>query len=174
MNRILLFLTLLQYGVDGKFHRTIKTLLRNNVSCVQIINCNTEWFEISSGVRQGDNLSPNLFSLSINELAVELKNLNIGIDINGKTVCTLFYADDIVLFTENEKDLQRLIEHVHKWCNKWKMFVNSEKIKVVHFRNSRKPVTFFKFSYGDIDLKIVKSYNYLCVKFDENLNFRDY
>ena len=85
----------------------------------------------------------------------------------------LFYADDIVLFTENEKDLQRLIEHVHKWCNKWKMFVNSEKTKVVHFRNSRKPVTLFKFSYGDIDLKIVKSYNYLGVKFDENLHFRD-
>ena len=77
-------------------------------------NCNTEWFAISSGVRQGDTLSPSLFSLFINELAVELKNLNIGIDINRKTVCTLFYADDIVLFAENEEDLQRLIEHVHK------------------------------------------------------------
>ena len=92
VNRNLLFLGLLQYGVDGKFYRTIKTLYRNNVSCVKINNCNTEWFEISSGVRQGDTLSPSLFSLFINELAVELKNLNIGIDINGKTVCTLLYA----------------------------------------------------------------------------------
>ena len=135
VNRDLLFLRLLQYGVDGKLYRTIKTSYRNNVSCVKINNCNTEWFEISSGVRQGDTLSPCLFSLFINELAVELKNLNIGIDINGKTVCTLFYADDIVLFAENEEDLQRLIEHVYKWCNKWKMFVNSDKTKVVHFRN---------------------------------------
>ena len=158
---------MLQYGVDGKFYRTSKTLYRNNVSCVKINNCNTAWFEISSGVRQGDTLSPSLFSLFINELAVELKNLNIGIDINGKTVCTLFYADDIVLFAENEEDLQRLIEHVYKWCNKWKMFVNSDKTKVVHFRNSRKPVSLFKFSYGDMDLEIVKTYNYLGVNFDE-------
>ena len=52
VNRDLLFLGLLQYGVDGKFYRTIKTLYRNKVSCVKINNCNTEWFEISSGVRQ--------------------------------------------------------------------------------------------------------------------------
>ena len=151
--RDLLFLRLLQYGVDGKFYRTIKTVYRNNVSCVKINNCNTEWFEISSGVRRGDTLSPSLFLLFI-------KELNIGIDINGKTVCTLFYADDIVLFAENEEDLQRLIAHVHKWCNKWKMFINSDNNKVVHFRNSRKPVTLFKFSNGDTDLEIVKTYNY--------------
>ena len=84
VNRDLLFLRLLQYGVDGKFYRTTKTLYRNNVACVQINN-NTEWFEILSGVRQGDTLSPSLFSLFINEeLAVELQNLNIGIDINEK------------------------------------------------------------------------------------------
>ena len=173
VNRDLLFLRLLQYGVDGKFYRTIKTLYRNDVSCVKINNCNTDWFEISSGVRQGDTLSPSLLSLFINELAVKLKNLNIGIDINGKTVCTLFYADNIVLFAENEEDLQRLIEHVYKWCNKWKMFVTSDKTKVVHFRNSRKPVSLFKFSHGAMDLEIVKTYNYLGVNFDENLNFRD-
>ena len=31
---------------------------------------------------------------------------------------------------------------------------------------------FYKY-YGDMDLEIVKNYNYLRVKFDENLNFRD-
>ena len=33
----------------------------------------TDWFNVSSGVRQGDNLSPILFNLYINELAIELK-----------------------------------------------------------------------------------------------------
>ena len=31
--------------------------------------------------------------------------MNNGVDINGNTVCTLFYADDIVLFADNEEDL---------------------------------------------------------------------
>ena len=46
------------------------------------------------------------------------------------------------------------------------MFVNSDKTKVVHFRSLRKPVTLFKFSYGDMNLEIVKSCNYLGVKFE--------
>ena len=91
-------------------------------------------------------MTPSLFSLLINELAVEFKNLNIGIDINGKTVCTLFYADNTVLFA---------IEYVHKWFTKWEMFVNYDKTKVVHFRTSKKPFTLLKFSYGDNNLEIV-------------------
>ena len=43
------------------------------------------------------------------------------------------------------------------------MLVNSDKNEVVHFRNSRKPVTLFQFSYGEMDLE--KKYNYLGVKF---------
>ena len=57
--------------------------------------------------------------------------------------------------------------------NKWKMFVNADRTKVVHLRNLKTPVTLFKFSYADMDLEIVKSYNYLSVKFDENLIFGD-
>ena len=53
---------------------------------MKIINCNTEWFEYHQ----------------------------VSEKLTGKTACTLFYADDIVLFAENEEDLQRLIEHVHK------------------------------------------------------------
>ena len=71
VNGELPFLKLLQYGVDGKFYRTIKTLYRNYEACVKNNNCNTEWFEISPGVRLGDTLSPSVFSLFINELAVE-------------------------------------------------------------------------------------------------------
>ena len=44
-------------------------------------------------------MSPMLFSLFINELAVGVKNLNLGIDIGGKKLSILLYADDIVLMS---------------------------------------------------------------------------
>ena len=32
--------------------------------------------------------------------------MNYGVDIGGKKVCLLFYADDIVIIAVNESDLQ--------------------------------------------------------------------
>ena len=35
-------------------------------------NMALEWFDVSSGVRQGDSLSPMLFSIILNDLATEI------------------------------------------------------------------------------------------------------
>ena len=45
------------------------------------------------------------FNLYINKLAIQLKDLNYGVDIGGKNVSLLLYADDIDSFAENENDL---------------------------------------------------------------------
>ena len=51
---------------------------------------------MSSGVRQGDSLSPTLFVIFIDDLSHETKSLNAGIYIGGKLLHMLLYADDIV------------------------------------------------------------------------------
>ena len=58
------------------------------------------------GIRQGDSLSPTLFSLYLNELAIEIKELNAGIYVNSQNVGILLYADDIVLVAPSEVKLQ--------------------------------------------------------------------
>lgn len=50
---------------------------------------------------QGDNLSPTLFSIFINDLATEVKELNKGVQMNNEKNCLLLFADDIVLLTVN-------------------------------------------------------------------------
>ena len=49
----------------------------------------TDWFDITSGVKQGDNLSPTIFAMYLNDLAFELNALNCGIDIDGHIVSIL-------------------------------------------------------------------------------------
>ena len=57
-------------------------------------------------------LSPILFSIYINKLIEELKSTNIGIDIGGVKINTLFYADDIILIAEKIEELQKLMDVV--------------------------------------------------------------
>ena len=171
INRDFLFYKLLKNNIGGKIYYAIQELYKETVSCVQLSNMNTEWFQTLYGVRQGDNLSPTLFNIYINDLAEELKSMNFGIKMGDFHICILLYADDIVLVSEHEQNLQRMLSHVHKWCCKWQMKVNIEKTKIVHFRNKRRRKTKFEFKIDNCTLDIDNSYRYLGVIFDEHLDF---
>ncbi len=44
-------------------------------------------------------------TIFINGLIEDIKRLNRSIDINGRNVSILLYADDIMLFSENEENV---------------------------------------------------------------------
>ena len=79
----------------------IKTLYTNTQSRVRLDNINTNWFQCNVGVRQGDNLSPTLFALFINDLEINLKALNKGVQIDNYNISLLLYADDIALISSS-------------------------------------------------------------------------
>jgi hypothetical protein len=133
----LLFYTLLKNNIDGKFYKCIKALYDNPTASVKLGPNFTEWFEICSGVRQGDVLSPSLFGLFINDLADTICNLNLGIDIGLTKISILLYADDIVIIAESENELQTILDTVHEWCSNWRLKINRDKSNVIHFINTR-------------------------------------
>ena len=116
VDRDLLFYKLLHNNINGNIYNAIKLLYTNTLSCMKINNLYTDWFQIFNGVRQGDTLSPTLFSFFINDLASELKELGLGIDINGTKICILLYADDMVLIANSEAELQSMLNVMYQWC----------------------------------------------------------
>ena len=94
-----------------------------DIPCVRVDAMFSGWFFTNSGVRQGDSLSPTLFALFINRLAEEIKQLNKGVDVDGVNVSILLYmyADDIVLISGKETDLQDMLDYMKQWCFKWKL-----------------------------------------------------
>ena len=66
-------------------------------SGIRLCNCiYIDFFLTITGVGQGDNLSPTLFALYINDLARELKELAIGDKINKLVIPILLFTDNIV------------------------------------------------------------------------------
>ena len=119
INRTLLCYKLLTNKINGQFYHAVLALYRETESCVQVNNMTTEWFGTLQGVRQGDNLSPTLFNIYLNDLAKEIKDMGLGVPLDDINVPILLYADDIVLISENESNLQKMLDHVEFWCQKW-------------------------------------------------------
>ncbi len=72
----LLFNKLLCNNISGKMHLAIESLSAKTSSCVKLNGICTHWFSKNTGVRQGDVISPKLFSIFINDMATGMKSLD--------------------------------------------------------------------------------------------------
>ena len=118
INRSLLWKRLSDIGISGRMFQAVKSLYTTVKSCVRLNSYRTDWFDVNCGLRQGCVLSPLLFNLFINDLAVFLKSLDLGVKVNNEKVCIMLYADDIVLLAETETDLQLLLDALSDWCGR--------------------------------------------------------
>ena len=171
VDRVCMFYKLLQCGVSGKLYNSLKHIYAAPVASVMINGMCTKWFPVLTGVRQGDNLSTTLFALFVNDLATELKDSGLGIPMGNDKICVLLYADDIVILGEKVEDVQKLLDIVHKWTSKWRLVINVDKTKVVHFRRQCQPQTNYSFKCGNEQVNIVSSYRYLGCEFNEFLDY---
>ena len=80
------------------------------------------------------------------------------------------YANDISLLATTKQDLSYLLKTLHKWCTKWKLEINKDKTKIMHFRNVNTPQTnsVFHFCENDDPLSI-DEYTYLGIVFNKHL-----
>ena len=169
VDRDALLYKLRNIGISGNFYYAIKSLYANAKSCVRVNDKVTTWFDVTSGVRQGDSLSPTLFSVFLNDLAQEIKDTDSGVMISGLVLSILLYADDIVLLAPTPEKLQNMLDVVSRWCEKWGMQINVNKTQIMHVRNHQRPRSTFQFNCGGAPLAYTDSYKYLGVILHEHL-----
>jgi len=66
----------------------------------------SEWFRVKKGARQGCVLSPYLFNILAEMVMREtLDGFQGGLQIGGRMITNLRYADDIILLATSEAEL---------------------------------------------------------------------
>ena len=106
----------------------VKTFYRNIESCVINNGLSSDYFTLARGVRQGDPLSPYLFLLVIETLAISFrKNPEIdGIKIGNETKI-LQYADDTTAVLSNLDSANALFQLLDRFKNFCGLEMNSSK-----------------------------------------------
>ena len=164
----------------GSMYKSISNLYLNPKSRVILRDLQTEYFDCPMVVKQGDSLSPTLFAIFVNDLADEIKNSGIGVEIEVEDLAgnielsvlsILLYADDIVLFSQSEEDMQSLLSIVQRWCECWRLEVNLAKTNIMHVRSKRKPRSNFMFLFNHRMVPYCTFYKYLGCNFNEHWDY---
>ena len=181
-----LWYKLYHLNIGSKLMNVISSLYKNVKSCLMMhcndpngnVFCNiSDMFPCENGLREGENLSPLLFSLYVNDLSEFLerkqrKGVKVQYyDTNDlhfyMKMLLLMYADDTVLFASNVKDLKLSLNAYSEYCSKWKLEVNTTKTKILNFGRKKKN----EFTLNNETIEIVDSFKYLGVVFSKNGRF---
>ena len=121
--------------------------------------CLTEVFQSQLGVFQGDNLSPNLFNIFVNDLFNCFDETCMPVALGELRINCLKYADDLIILSETASGLQKCLKVVGKFCSTWGLIINYIKSKIMFFSKSG---IFFYFSFiiYNIELECVREYKY--------------
>ena len=164
----------------------IINLYNSAKSCVFYNGQKSSFFRSNVGVRQGENLSPILFALYLNDFNDFLQKSYKGLDNLCSNIrnslrekgmdCyidlfSLLYADDTIVLGESPQDLQQALNSLFDYCRKWHLTVNTSKTKIMVFSRG-KVRNVPKFVFGGDEISTCYDYTYLGITVNYNNVFK--
>ena len=137
MNRNFLNKTLQAFNFGPSFIRWVSTLYKNISSCVLNNGFATAPFQVQRGVRQGDPLSPYLFIIVIELLAISIRSDRgiEGIKVDNEEVKVEMFADDLTAFLRNDHSLRKFLDKTKDFGVCSGLCINYDKTEILFLGN---------------------------------------
>ena len=110
-------------------------------------------FTCNVGVRQGENISPLLFAIYLNDFQEYIRNSYGGLkclesevsdrlnfdnaNISLNLSCLLHADDTIIILPETPEKLQKALDAMDSYCQTWHLTVNASKTKIIVFSRGK-------------------------------------
>ena len=138
------------YGIPPNLLRAIERMYTNTKAKVTTPDGETELFDITAGVLQGDTLAPFLFIIVLDyamRKALGDREDDLGFTITPRksrrhpkqTIADLDFADDIALLSDAIQQAQELLTRVESECKKVGLGLNGPKTKALTYNIDNPP-----------------------------------
>ena len=119
-------------NISTNLIQVIKNLYNKATSAVLFNSSIGDWFRSTVGVRQGCLLSPTLFNIFLERIMTDaLEDRGGTVSIEGRTITSLRFADDIGGLAGEEEDLANLVERLDKASTAYGMEISAEKTQLM-------------------------------------------
>ena len=102
--------------IDYRYIEVLKCLYSNATMSIRLQEESTKPIQLQKGVRQGDVISPKLFTNALEDVFKLLEWDGLGININGEYITHLRFADDIVIMAESLEHLNAMLSDLSIVC----------------------------------------------------------
>ena len=125
--------TLHKFNFGPSFIHWIRILYKNASSCVMNSGFTTGPFSLGRGVRQGDPLSPYLFILALETLAIKIRQDSSvqGLKIGEEIIKLSLFADDMTCVIKDKMSYTNLFRILESFGECSGLKVNDEKTEIV-------------------------------------------
>ena len=184
IKRTALWQKMIAENINGNFIRVIFNLYEQAKSCVKKGGKLSQFFVCNAGVRQGENLSPFLFAIYLNDFNRFVAGYYDGLSYLSNAInkelsdddveffvklFILLYADDTIIMAESEQQLQLALNGAATYCRNWDLTVNLTKTKIIIFSKGR-VTKHIDFTFNGKPVEVVDDYVYLGTTFNYNGN----
>ncbi|EYC11015.1 hypothetical protein Y032_0053g2428 [Ancylostoma ceylanicum] len=97
-----------EQGVHAQLIALLQGIYANAQSLIKLGETNIP-IKVCRGVRQGDTISPKLFTATLEHVFRKLNWSDYGVSVNGNQLTNLRFADDVVLIAKSAQELQAMI-----------------------------------------------------------------
>ena len=134
ISRKLLWPILLKNGIKGRLYKCVRSMYENVTARIRYGATFTDYINCTRGVKQGDVCSPVLFSLFINELALDIiynGRHRVSLSNDFVQLVILLFADDMILLSETVIGLQTQLNNLFSAASRLQLKVNMNKSNIV-------------------------------------------
>ena len=156
VEHIAMFNALINMNIPSTYINILQDIYTNATARIHLDNEVSSVINIKRGVRQGDPISPKLFTATIEEVFKQPELDSNGLRIDGERLTDLRFADDVALFANSTEKLEIQFN---------KLNINSKKVGLKIHKGKTKYMTNFSelhtIRIENDDIEKVEEYKYL-------------
>lgn len=132
-----LFELLVKRGFPPIICRALLDMYTRQLARTTWNNCNSEYFGVQNGIRQGGIISPLLYTIYCDELLQILEEKGVGCHIGTKYYGGVSYADDLKILCPSVRGLQSMVDTCAEFGIEYDILYNEKKSVCIVYSRKR-------------------------------------